>query len=92
MEVEARVDAAAVAAGHDHVAVGHAGGDPVRHCENTLEATRSALERGANAVEIDVSMSKDGVLFLWHDPNPLHVLALTRRLALISKTLNHFRT
>ena len=59
--------------------IGHAGGDPINFCENTIAATRSALEKGANAVEVDVSITKDNVAFLWHDPNPLGLHSLARR-------------
>ena len=59
--------------------IGHAGGDPASYCENTAAATRSALAFGANAVEIDLSLSLDGVIFLWHDPEPLSVVTIVRR-------------
>ena len=61
--------------------IGHAGGDPVNFCENTLASTRSALKNGANAIEVDVAISKDNVVFLWHDPYPLGIVALARRWA-----------
>lgn len=48
------------------VAVGHRG-DPYRVRENTLPSVRSALERGADAVEIDVRVTSDGVPVLLHD-------------------------
>ena len=35
--------------------------------ENTLAAMDLAIEQGADAVEIDVRMSKDGIPFLFHD-------------------------
>ncbi|MEV0117137.1 glycerophosphodiester phosphodiesterase [Streptomyces sp. NPDC050844] len=47
-------------------AVAHRG-DPYRVRENTLPSLRSALERGADAVEIDVRVSRDGVPVLLHD-------------------------
>lgn len=47
-------------------AVGHRG-DPYRVRENTLPSIRSALERGADAVEIDVRVTRDGVPVLLHD-------------------------
>ncbi|WP_217215145.1 glycerophosphodiester phosphodiesterase [Streptomyces sp. AC550_RSS872] len=47
-------------------AVAHRG-DPYRVRENTLESLRSALRRGADAVEIDVRLTKDGVPVLLHD-------------------------
>ena len=64
---------------HNFLVIGHAGGDPLGHCENTLEATRSALKLGANAIEVDIAISKDDVIFLWHDPNPLGLHSLARR-------------
>lgn len=47
-------------------AVAHRG-DPYRARENTLLSIRSALERGADAVEIDVRVTRDGVPVLLHD-------------------------
>lgn len=47
-------------------AVAHRG-DPYRIRENTLPSIRSALERGADAVEIDVRVTRDGVPVLLHD-------------------------
>ncbi|MFD3524176.1 glycerophosphodiester phosphodiesterase [Streptomyces sp. NPDC058653] len=48
------------------MAVGHRG-DPYRVRENTLPSVRSALERGADAVEFDVRLTRDGVPVLLHD-------------------------
>ncbi|MEV7889095.1 glycerophosphodiester phosphodiesterase [Streptomyces sp. NPDC002817] len=42
-------------------------GDPYRVRENTLDSLRSALELGADAVEIDVRLTRDGVPVLLHD-------------------------
>ncbi|QDQ13985.1 glycerophosphodiester phosphodiesterase [Streptomyces spectabilis] len=47
-------------------AVAHRG-DPYRVRENTLPSLRSALDRGADAVEIDVRLTADGVPVLLHD-------------------------
>ncbi|MEV0850441.1 glycerophosphodiester phosphodiesterase [Streptomyces sp. NPDC049954] len=47
-------------------AVGHRG-DPYRIRENTLSSLRSALDRGADAVEMDVRLTRDGVPVLLHD-------------------------
>ncbi|MFJ3926960.1 glycerophosphodiester phosphodiesterase [Streptomyces sp. NPDC090022] len=47
-------------------AVGHRG-DPYRIRENTLPSVRSAFARGADAVEIDVRLTRDGVPVLLHD-------------------------
>ncbi|MDV9187986.1 glycerophosphodiester phosphodiesterase [Streptomyces sp. SR27] len=46
--------------------VGHRG-DPYRVRENTLRSVSSAIERGADAVEVDVRLTEDGVPVLLHD-------------------------
>ncbi|MFF2850490.1 glycerophosphodiester phosphodiesterase [Streptomyces sp. NPDC058001] len=51
---------------HTVTAVAHRG-DPYRVRENTLPSLRSALDRGADAVEIDVRLTRDGVPVLLHD-------------------------
>ncbi len=35
--------------------------------ENTLEAYATAMDRGADGVEIDIRRSRDGILYLFHD-------------------------
>ncbi|MEJ1198778.1 MULTISPECIES: glycerophosphodiester phosphodiesterase [unclassified Streptomyces] len=64
-------------------AVAHRG-DPYLFRENTLDSLRSALRRGADAVEIDVRLTRDGVPVLLHDETlkrlweqdrPLHSLS-----------------
>ncbi|MFD9442816.1 glycerophosphodiester phosphodiesterase [Streptomyces sp. NPDC060006] len=47
-------------------AVAHRG-DPYRVRENTVDSLRSALRQGADAVEIDVRLTRDGVPVLLHD-------------------------
>ncbi|NLG13200.1 MAG: glycerophosphodiester phosphodiesterase family protein [Lentisphaerae bacterium] len=42
-------------------------GDMERFPENTLEAVKGAIEMGFDYIEIDLRMSKDGVVFLLHD-------------------------
>ncbi|MEJ8660063.1 glycerophosphodiester phosphodiesterase [Streptomyces sp. MS1.AVA.4] len=46
--------------------VGHRG-DPYVARENTLPSLRAAIERGADAVEVDVRLTRDGVPVLLHD-------------------------
>ncbi|MFJ3960377.1 glycerophosphodiester phosphodiesterase [Streptomyces sp. NPDC090036] len=53
-------------------AVGHRG-DPYRVRENTLASVRSAFARGADAVEIDVRLTRDGVPVLLHDETLLRL-------------------
>ncbi|MDR6977649.1 glycerophosphoryl diester phosphodiesterase [Streptomyces sp. 3330] len=47
-------------------AVAHRG-DPYRFRENTVDSLRSALDQGADAVELDVRLTRDGVPVLLHD-------------------------
>ncbi|KQV14568.1 MULTISPECIES: glycerophosphodiester phosphodiesterase [unclassified Kitasatospora] len=48
------------------LAVAHRG-DPYRHRENTLPSVESALAAGADVVEVDVQLTRDGVPVLLHD-------------------------
>ena len=49
-------------------------------CENTAAATTAGLAAGMNAVELDVSVSRDNVVFLWSDPMPADPIAQARTL------------
>ncbi len=72
----------ATGAARDFLVVGHRG-SPVREVENTIPAMRRAVEvEGANAVEIDLSFTKDGHVVLWHDWLPNDAVALARQLGL----------
>ncbi|MFI1682324.1 glycerophosphodiester phosphodiesterase [Streptomyces sp. NPDC020607] len=64
-------------------AVAHRG-DPYRVRENTLPSLRSAFDRGADAVEIDVRLSGDGVPVLLHDPTLKRLWGYERPLAALS--------
>lgn len=57
--------------------VGHRG-DPYRFRENTLPSVRSAYERGADSVEIDVRLTRDGVPVLLHDDSLKRMWGLDR--------------
>ena len=46
---------------------GHRGARGVRP-ENTLPAFESALDVGVSTLELDLHLSADGVLVIWHDP------------------------
>ena len=52
--------------GPDFLIIGHRGA-PNQACENTLESFEKALQLGANALELDVSMTSDQHVVLWHD-------------------------
>ncbi|MFG2649642.1 glycerophosphodiester phosphodiesterase [Streptomyces sp. NPDC048436] len=68
---------------HTVTAVAHRG-DPYRFRENTLPSLRSALDRGADAVEIDVRLSRDGVPVLLHDASLKRLWDLDRPLSALS--------
>ena len=66
------------------LAVAHRG-DPYRYRENTLRSVGSALAAGADSVEVDVRLTRDGVPVLlhdatlerlWGDPRPLRAVTL----------------
>ncbi|MEU6227376.1 glycerophosphodiester phosphodiesterase [Streptomyces sp. NPDC047042] len=64
-------------------AVAHRG-DPYRFRENTTDSLRSALEQGADAVEIDVRLTRDGVPVLLHDATLKRLWERERPLAALS--------
>ncbi len=64
-------------------AVAHRG-DPYRFRENTIDSLRSALEQGADAVEIDVRLTRDGVPVLLHDATLKRLWERDRPLAVLS--------
>ncbi|WP_149178944.1 glycerophosphodiester phosphodiesterase [Streptomyces sp. TRM49041] len=63
--------------------VGHRG-DPYRVRENTLASIRSAFARGADAVEIDVRLTWDGVPVLLHDETLRRLWRIDRPLAALT--------
>lgn len=65
------------------LAVAHRG-DPYQIRENTLPSLRSALDRGADAVEVDVRVTRDGVPMLLHDATLERLWGHERRLASLS--------
>ncbi|MFJ8110779.1 glycerophosphodiester phosphodiesterase [Streptomyces sp. NPDC096132] len=64
-------------------AVAHRG-DPYRFRENTLDSLRSALALGADAVEFDVRLTRDGVPVLLHDETLKRLWELDRPLRSLS--------
>src|SRR3954462_8175018 len=47
--------------------IGHRGA-PTEFAENTLPSFRQAFARGADAIELDVHTTADGVVVVHHDP------------------------
>lgn len=64
--------------------VGHRG-DPYRVRENTLPSLRSAIEQGADAIEIDVRLTRDGVSVLLHDASLKRLWGHDRPLAKLTR-------
>lgn len=54
-------------------------GDTQSAAENSLQAVRSSVEQGVDAVEIDVQLTKDGVVVLHHDYNLRRMTGESRR-------------
>ena len=52
---------------------GHRGARSVRP-ENTMPAFRYAIEAGVDVIELDLAVSRDGVLVVSHDPHVNHVI------------------
>ncbi|MBD0840121.1 glycerophosphodiester phosphodiesterase [Streptomyces sp. TRM68416] len=64
-------------------AVAHRG-DPYLFRENTLDSLRSGLRRGADAVEVDVRVTRDGVPVLLHDETLKRLWGLDRPLRAVT--------
>jgi glycerophosphoryl diester phosphodiesterase len=47
--------------------------------ENTIASFERALELGADGIETDVCVTRDGHFVLWHDANPAGKIALVRQ-------------
>jgi glycerophosphoryl diester phosphodiesterase len=62
----------------DFHVIGHRGAPNVA-AENTIAAMEAALLQGANAVEIDLCVTADGEVVLWHDLDPEDTVAQARR-------------
>jgi glycerophosphoryl diester phosphodiesterase len=51
---------------------------PVNEPENTIPSLERALREGANSLEVDICVTKDKEVILWHDWNPDELVALIR--------------
>ncbi len=64
----------------EHFSVIARRGSVTKFPENTLPAFQEALAvDGANSLEVDLSMTKDGKVILWHDWDPDSPMALIRQ-------------
>jgi len=65
--------------------IGHRG-TPLKAVENTLEACQTALDKlHAEAVEVDLCVTRDDRVFLWHDWDPSDLQAIVRQMGLEPK-------
>jgi len=69
----------------DFIICGHRG-DPCIFPENTIPSLISAVKNGANAIEVDLCITSDDVVILWHDWDPETVEARLRFNGLESDT------
>lgn len=58
--------------------IGHRGAPRVA-AENTIPSLEAAIEQGANAVEIDLCVTMDRAIVLWHDRDPDDAIAVARQ-------------
>ncbi len=58
--------------------VAHRGAARVRP-ENTIDAYAIAMDLGADAIEADVCVTRDGRFVIWHDADPAEKIALARQ-------------
>ncbi len=68
--------------------LGHRGA-PFRAVENTVEAFVAAIDEGADGVELDVHLTRDGVLALHHDTVVNGRPAWTRSFAELQQDVGH---
>ena len=57
--------------------IGHRG-SPAVEVENTIPSFERALQDGANGLEIDLCITKDGHVVVWHDWNPNDTVPILR--------------
>ncbi len=65
--------------------IGHRG-NPLKYAENTVEACTWALDRlRAEALEVDICLTADEQVVLWHDWDPLNIQSIVRQMGLEPK-------
>jgi len=65
----------------DFLVIGHRGAPNVE-AENTIDSLVAAIEQGANAVEVDLCITQDLQVVVWHDRDPDDPVALARQAGL----------
>jgi len=62
----------------EFLVVGHRGA-PVERVENTIESFEQAVRNGANAIEVDLCVTRDAQVVAWHDWDPDERVARARQ-------------
>ncbi len=62
----------------DFFMIAHAG-SPLKQPENTIEGLEVSIKDGANALEVDLSMTYDYEIVLWHDWDPNSLVSIARQ-------------
>lgn len=62
----------------EFLVIGHRGA-PHQAAENTLAAFDAAAQLGANALEVDLCVTQDAAVVIWHDRDPDDGIALARQ-------------
>jgi len=57
--------------------LGHRGA-PYQYPENTIASFKEALKMGANGLELDLCLTKDEKIVIFHDPTPFDLVSLNR--------------
>ena len=55
-------------------------GAPYHHPENTLDGFKKALDLGANGLELDLCLTEDGKIIVFHDPKPVNLISPINRI------------
>ncbi|RPI73888.1 MAG: hypothetical protein EHM45_20065 [Desulfobacteraceae bacterium] len=55
-------------------------GAPYHHPENTLAAFKKALDLGANGLELDLCLTADERIIVFHDPKPVNLISPINRI------------
>ena len=59
--------------------IGHRGA-PHHYPENTMASFKKALELGANGLELDLCLTKDKKIIVFHDPKPVNLISPINRI------------
>jgi len=74
-------EAAAAAPVDGFLIIGHRG-SRVHEVENTIPSFERAIQEGANGIELDLCMTKDNRIVIYHDWYPMSSIAVARALGL----------